>query len=40
MMGLMESIEAGPKGLECADDKARFEAQLGKLAEATKPHDK
>jgi hypothetical protein len=38
-MGLMESIEAGPKGLNATTTR-RFEAKLGKLAEATKPHDK
>jgi len=33
-------FEAVAKRLECDDDKARFETKLGKLAKATKPHDK
>lgn len=30
----MKSFEAVAKRLECDDDKARFEAKLGKLAKA------
>ena len=32
-----DSFEAVAKRLECDDDKARFEAKLGKLAKAAKP---
>jgi hypothetical protein len=33
----MSSFEAVAKRLECDDDKARFEAKLGKIAKASPP---
>jgi hypothetical protein len=35
-----DSFEAVAKRLECDDDKARFEAKLGKIAKPPKPIDK
>jgi hypothetical protein len=37
--GDKDTFESVAKRLECDDDKARFEAKLGKLAKAPAVHD-